>query len=148
MRTESTTLVQTTRSTTCMVETLECRRLASVTLPSVTGHFAGGLSFDNGYNDMIDIQISYQQKAKFSGTFIQGDGSAGYISGTVNKRGVLVFSLQSSNLYNNFKGKAKASLDGSGDWMEGIFATRSGHQFASGTFSAQRVGPDLNEKSG
>ena len=145
MRTNATTLQSPTASY-CLIETLESRQLCSAA-PGVAGHFNGGLFFNSGGYDFIDFRITNQQKSKITGTFEQGDGSAGVLFGTVNKRGVATFTFQSTNLISNYKGKAKASLDGSGENLSGQFITRLGKRSASGTFSVDRVSI-LDEKSG
>jgi hypothetical protein len=134
------------RCSAALVEPLESRRLCSVTVPSVTGHFNGGIFFNSGQADRMDLFINYQQKSKFSGTFTQGDGSAGVLIGSVNKRGIAKFTFQSTNLISNYKGKAVAEMDGTGDALEGDFVTRLGTRSATGTFS---VSIDiLDKKSG
>jgi len=133
MRTDSP--VQSPAAGNCLIEPLESRRLCSVTVPSLTGHFNGGLFFDSGQAEMIQFHITNQQKSKFSGTFTEGDGSAGVLVGSVNKRGIASFTFQSTNLISNFKGKAKAWLDDTGDSLDGDFITRLGKRSARGTFS-------------
>jgi len=116
-------------------------------VPGITGHYLGTLVLDaTGQTETIQFDITAQQKSRFSGTFIEGDGSAGVIFGSVNKRGLATFTYQSTNLYNNYKGKARAGLDG--QTLAGQFATRQGRHVAAGTFSLDQIGPDLNEKSG
>ena len=123
------------------------RQLCSVTVPDVTGHFNGGIFFNAGQIDMMDIRITNQQKSHFTGTFMQGDGSAGILVGSVNKRGIASFTFQSTNLISNYKGKAKASLDDTGNSLYGQFITRLGRRSAAGSFSLDRV-DILDEKSG
>jgi hypothetical protein len=131
----------------CLIEPLESRQLCSVTVPNVIGHFNGGIFFNAGFNDVVDFRITTQQKSHFYGTFEQGDGSAGILVGTVNKRGIATFTFQSTNLISNYKGKAKAAVDDAGQSFYGQFITRLGNRSASGTFSTERV-DILGEKSG
>jgi len=145
VRTNAATL-QSPPSGHCFVETLESRQLCSAA-PSVAGHFNGGMFFNSGGYDFIDFRITNQQKSRFTGTFLQGDGSAGVLVGSVNKRGVATFTFQSTNLISNYKGKAKAALDDTGDNLSGQFISRLGKRSAAGTFSVDRVSI-LDEKSG
>lgn len=141
-----------TASRPCVAEHLESRRLMSASLPGITGHFGGTLVFNHaGEVDRIDLQITDQQNARIAGTFVQDDGSAGVFAGSFNRRGVITLTYQSTNLYNNYKGKLKAGMDFNGTSLtafSGNFLTRQGRAHAAGTFSVQRIGPDLNQKSG
>ena len=152
MRTDTPELRVTSRTRPCVAEPLESRRLMSATLPAITGHFGGSLVFDHaGEVDHIDLQITSQQNARIAGTFVQDDGSAGVFAGSFNRRGVITLTYQSTNLYNNYKGKLRAGMDFTGTSLTaftGNFLTRLGHAHAAGTFSVERIGPDLNQKSG
>ena len=146
MRPDSLSNIPSTQAGNCLIESLEPRRLCSVTVPSVTGHFNGGIFYNSGQADMIDLFIDYQQKSRFSGTFTQGDGTSGVIVGSINKRGIASFTFQTTNLITNYKSKAKGALDGTGDTLEGDFISRLGNRSYPGTFS---VSIDiLDKKSG
>ena len=152
VRTDTPELLAPTRSGPCVAELLETRRFMSASLPAITGHFGGNLFFDqNGAVDHIDLQITDQRNARIAGTFVQDDGSAGIFAGSFNRRGILTFTYQSTNLYNNYKGKVRAGMNFNGTSLtsfSGDFITRLGRAHAAGTFSVQRIGPDLNQKSG
>ena len=123
-----------------MIESLEPRRLFAANLfPSVTGLFAGGLLFDGtGATDNLEIDVDFQRGSHFSGSFQQGDGSVGRVAGTVNKRGVTKFNYFSTNLFTNFRGKAKADFDPIAETISGLFSTKTGKHKSTGSFSVTK----------
>lgn len=123
-----------------LIESLEPRRLLSTTYPDFTGTFSGQLSIVNVPDaETIQIQITYQKKNHFAGTFVLSDGSSGVIAATLNKRGNVAIKTQTTNLATTVKTKGTGIFNPNGNTFSDGFVLKAGRIKSAGSFNVSRL---------
>ena len=110
------------------VENLESRRLfaAAAPIPNLLGNYVGSFQTPTGQPQPITISITTQKKRNFSGSFVEGDGSAAAFKGTVPKKGSARITFKSTSANPKFNGTAQISLNSTGDTLAGLLFIRTG----------------------
>lgn len=124
------------------IETLETRRMLSAAHPpmpvrDVVGLYDGSAIYSNGTTQTFTVLISMQHGGNFSGTsddFVNLTRSR--ITGTVNRRGQVHFSLKPIRFPGTVTGQGK--VDAAGSTITATVRVRLGRQTATGTFTLVR----------
>lgn len=123
-----------------VVESLESRRMFSVSLAHITGTFDGIMrSPDPTVSDhLVSYSITHQHRADFSGGWWWDYGWFGTLRGSINSRGIFKFTFRSTTVREvnpHVSGRVVGRIDAAGDVITG---TVFRYGAVTGTFGATK----------